>query len=58
MEKYLITFRGKNYGTNADNLLDAEMKFIYEYDIQPDEEDEIRVSLFGDIKDDGDIIFF
>lgn len=58
MEKYLITFRGQNYGTNADNLLEAEMKFIYEYDIQPEDEDDIHVSTFGEIKDDSDIIYF
>lgn len=58
MEKYLITFHGQNYCTHAENLLEAEMKFIYEYDISPEEEDEMRISTIGEMKDDSDVIYF
>jgi len=58
MDKYIITFRGQNYATNAENLLQAEMKFIYEYEIKPEDEDEIHVTALGEITDDSDIIYF
>lgn len=38
MHPYIITCCGKLFGTNADNLMDAEMRFIEEY---PQYQDEI-----------------
>jgi hypothetical protein len=49
MEKYLIVYEGKRYATNADNIEEAEYKFIQNYQI--DEEDEVNVivtALIGD----------
>lgn len=35
MNGYIIKHKGKVYATNADNLMDAEEKFLQEFGIDP-----------------------
>lgn len=58
MYTYLIKYKGRRYITSGDNMVDAENKFIAEFNYEAFQIEKIEDTLLINWREQEDIVFF